>query len=118
MADINQNIATNLRRLLAERDKNQSDLANYLGVSQATVSFWCKGQKVPRMDKLDRICSFLGCTRSDLMEPPRTYPTNEPPITGAEYALILAFRRCDRARQDIIRELLGLKPLHGTDFKE
>lgn len=37
-------------------------------VSQATVSNWCKGIKSPRMDKLDKICIFLNCTRTDLLE--------------------------------------------------
>ncbi len=105
MADINQIIASNIRRYLAERDKTQSDLAVFLGVSQATVSFWCKGQKIPRMDKIDRICKFFNCTRTDLMEPaPQRMPAE---ITPEEIALITAFRRCDRARQEIIREILG-----------
>lgn len=66
--DINKIIANNLNRYLAKNDKSQVDLSTYMNVSQATVSNWCKGLKMPRMDKIDRICDFLHCKRSDLME--------------------------------------------------
>jgi bacteriophage CI repressor helix-turn-helix domain len=65
---INDIISFNLNRLLEANGKNQADLATYMEVSQATVSNWCKGIKSPRMDKLDRICVFLNCTRTDLLE--------------------------------------------------
>ena len=65
---INDIIAFNLNRLLELNGKNQADLATYMEVSQATVSNWCKGIKSPSMDKLDRICVFLNCTRTDLLE--------------------------------------------------
>ena len=65
---INDIISFNLNRLLEANGKNQADLAAYMKVSQATVSNWCKGIKSPRMDKLDKICIFLNCTRTDLLE--------------------------------------------------
>jgi repressor LexA len=66
--EINQLIARRLRHYLDYLGKSQQDLANYMGVSHTTVSNWCAGIKLPRMDKFDRICEFLNCTRSDLME--------------------------------------------------
>lgn len=65
---INDIISFNLNRLLEANGKNQADLAAYMEVSQATVSNWCKGIKSPRMDKLDKICVFLNCTRTDLLD--------------------------------------------------
>ena len=73
---INDIIAFNLNRLLEANGKNQADLAAYMGVSQATVSNWCKGIKSPRMDKLDRICIFLNCTRTDLLEDKTSVDSN------------------------------------------
>nr|DAX70777.1 MAG TPA: Repressor protein CI [Caudoviricetes sp.] len=73
---INDIIAFNLNRLLEANGKNQADLAAYMGVSQATVSNWCKGIKSPRMDKLDRICVFLNCTRTDLLEDKTSVDSN------------------------------------------
>lgn len=65
--EINSVIAKNLNSLLAETGKTQIDLSLFMNVSQATVSNWCKGLKMPRMDKIDKICSFFNISRSDLM---------------------------------------------------
>lgn len=65
--EINAIIAQNLNYHLNRCGKSQLDLAVYMGVSQATVSNWCKGIKLPRMDKIDRICEFFRINRSELM---------------------------------------------------
>lgn len=65
--NLNTIIASNITRLLNARNKTQLDLAEHLGVTQATVSNWCNGIKMPRMDKIDRICLFFDVPRSALM---------------------------------------------------
>lgn len=74
-AELNQLIAKNIARYLEAQNKTQLDLAEYVGVSQATVSNWCKGIKTPRMSKLDMICSFFNIERSDLFEEEATIRT-------------------------------------------
>ena len=66
--EINRIISENLNRLLEERNITQQELAEYIGVTQASVSNWCKGIKMPRMDKIDKICQYLDIERSDLMK--------------------------------------------------
>ena len=61
-------IAKNLKRLLIERDKTQADLCHDLNLNKGTVSSWCNGTRIPRMNKIDLLCRYLNCTRSDLME--------------------------------------------------
>lgn len=63
--EINRIISENLNRLLEERNITQQELAEYIGVTQASVSNWCKGIKMPRMDKVDKICELFGISRSD-----------------------------------------------------
>ena len=58
----------NLRRLLIENDKTQADLCRRMKVSSATASDWANGKKIPRADKLQTICMWLGCELSDLLE--------------------------------------------------
>lgn len=65
--EINNIIASNISFHLERCGKSQVDLADYMNVSQATVSNWCKGNKLPRMDKIDKICEFFNIKRSDLM---------------------------------------------------
>ena len=66
--DISATIAKNLTYFLEKRGFTQADLARKLNVSTATACNWCKGIKMPRMDKIDIICEFLSIERSDLME--------------------------------------------------
>ncbi|MBQ9599855.1 MAG: helix-turn-helix domain-containing protein [Clostridia bacterium] len=60
--------SNNLKRLLNEKDKKANELAEFLGVSKTIVSEWMNMKKQPRMDKIDRICVFLNCSRADLIE--------------------------------------------------
>ena len=72
MTDINKEIGQRLSKRLAMSGKTQADLAAYMNTSQASVSNWVNGVKLPRMDKIDRICEFIGCSRSDIVvEAPR-----------------------------------------------
>ena len=65
---INTTIGNNLSYYLRFTGRSMSDLARYLNVSQTAVSNWCKGLKIPRMDKIDKICVFFQISRSDLMD--------------------------------------------------
>lgn len=67
--EINKRIAERIQHYLDVRSLTQGDLAEYMGVTQATVSNWCNGVKMPRMNKIDKICEFFEVTRSDLMDP-------------------------------------------------
>ena len=58
----------NLGIIFANKGATQKELAEYMGVSAATVNDWLKGRKLPRMDKLDKICVYFNVKRSDLME--------------------------------------------------
>ena len=66
--DFNKLFARNLKIYLVRNNMKQADLARKLGVSTQSVTNWCNATKLPRMDKVDAICSILGCRRSDLME--------------------------------------------------
>mgnify|MGYP000959608113 FL=1 len=58
----------NLNYYLKLNNKTQLDLANAIGVSNTTINNYVKGYNAPRMDKVDKICKYLGVSRSDLME--------------------------------------------------
>lgn len=66
--EIRKIFSRNLTRILEESGKTQKDLVNYIGVSSSTVSNWCTGQKLPRMDKIQSISAWLGVENSDLLE--------------------------------------------------
>lgn len=50
-----------LRLLMAEKRVKQKDLAYAIGVNSGSVSMYVNGNRMPSLDKLGKIASFLGC---------------------------------------------------------
>ena len=67
MNNIEETFRINLKKYLKEKKKTQKELADYLEVTPAIVSYYIKGVYSPRMDKIDKIAKFLGVERSDLI---------------------------------------------------
>ena len=59
----------NLRRLREGAFMTQRQLATKIYVSQAIVSAWESGAKVPQLDRLSDIAAALGCKPSKLIDP-------------------------------------------------
>lgn len=57
--ELNNLIASNISKLMETRNVTQKELADYIGVSQASVSTWVLGIKTPRLDKIEKICKFF-----------------------------------------------------------
>ncbi|MFM1602060.1 helix-turn-helix transcriptional regulator [Helcococcus ovis] len=57
----------NLKRLLNENNKNQYELAEYLGVSSQTITNYVKGYNSPRMDRIDKVADFFNINRDELI---------------------------------------------------
>ena len=68
MTTINDIFVRQLKYYLNLRNKSQTDLAKYIGVSNGTITNYVNGTNMPRMDKIDKICDFLLIKRSDLLE--------------------------------------------------
>ena len=60
--------AENLLRLMKEKHCKQIDIARLLDVSKATVSAYCAGKQMPRMDKIEQLARHFGVSRSALIE--------------------------------------------------
>ena len=65
-----QIFADNLRRLLKVNREKQMDLVRLLDVSRSTVSAYCAGLQMPRMDKLELLSRHFGVPLSALLEAP------------------------------------------------
>lgn len=62
--------AANLKRLMSDNRERQVDIAKLLGVSKATVSAYCSGIQMARMDKLEALSKHFGVSLSELIEAP------------------------------------------------
>lgn len=60
--------AENLKGIMKEKGIEQKTLAQAIGVSDASVSFWLSGQKYPTPGKVQKIADFLGVRKSQLID--------------------------------------------------
>ena len=67
--DFNKIFGRNLRRVMAEQDVSQAQMSRDLQIPKTTISGWMNGKRAPKMSTLDKLCEYLRCNRSDLMEP-------------------------------------------------
>ena len=58
----------NLKRILADKEILQKDLAKAVGVSTTTVCDWVKSRSYPRMERIIAIAEYLNINMSDLTE--------------------------------------------------
>lgn len=77
-------VGANILRLLKRNDETQLDLAKRLGVSPSTVSSWCTGEKMPRMDKVDAMAEHFCTTRTAILSDSNSvvYDSNTVPLLG------------------------------------
>lgn len=61
-------LSRKLNYYMSINGKNQMDLMKDLHLSSSTISSWCTGQKMPRMQKLEMLANYFGITVSDLIE--------------------------------------------------
>ena len=91
---------------------SQVALADKLGVSEAAVSFWVKGAKIPRMDKLQAMAELFGCSLTDLV--------TETPIDAVKDELFekkkVLFSMSDKASaEDLDKIITIVKTIVGDD---
>lgn len=58
----------NLKHYMEINNKTQVDLVNDLNFDKSTVSTWCNGTRLPRMDKVEILANYFNIKRSELIE--------------------------------------------------
>ena len=90
-------------------DKNQIDLMHDLGLKSATVSSWCTGKKLPRMDKIQLLADYFHIEKSDLLEDKVAQP--EIILTAEEKELIKSWRKSPDHAKELAAYALELSKL-------
>jgi transcriptional regulator with XRE-family HTH domain len=57
-----------IREVLKKKEMTQQELANQLGVSKVTVSYWCNNQTVPSLETLKKISTILKVKLTELIK--------------------------------------------------
>lgn len=71
-SDIRDIFRKNLVREMDKAGITQRELAHLVGVSTSSMSDWVTGKKIPRMAKIEKLCSIFGVARMDLLDSPST----------------------------------------------
>ena len=83
-------LAKRLTDMMKMRKESQFDLSKIMDVFQSTVSAWCTDQKMPRMDKIEKIALHYGVALSSLIAPQKS-DTGIIPFAESYYAPIVGF---------------------------
>ena len=107
----NMLFARNLRNFLVTNNMTQVELAKKLSVGTTSVYNWCNGVKVPRMDKVDKMCEIFSCKRSDLITESSDI-SPEPSalvLSEIEIRIIEAYRRMSPELKTALHGFMGIK---------
>lgn len=96
--NFNSIFSKNLRYYLEANKMTQLELSRLLSVGTTSVYNWCNGVKVPRMDKIDKMCQIFGCKRSDLIT---DYPSD---VKQEEIAEVKEFIKLYKGADPALRQ--------------
>lgn len=78
----------NLNYYMEKMDKSQSDIVQDLGINKSTISTWCNGTKMPRMNTIQRLADYFNIKKSDLVEEKHFLPDGAIPYTNRKMVLV------------------------------
>lgn len=55
--------------------KQQDDIVNDLGINKSTISTWCRGVKMPRVNAIQTLADYFGVTIADFLDNNLTPPS-------------------------------------------
>ncbi|HAR6483411.1 TPA: helix-turn-helix transcriptional regulator [Staphylococcus pseudintermedius] len=61
-------LSNNLKKLLHQKGKTQTDMAKELNLKESTVSSWMNSVKYPRREKIEMLADYFNVLPSDITE--------------------------------------------------
>lgn len=63
-----ETMARNIRYFMDKNGVTSTEICEVIGVPQSTFSYWLHARTYPRIDKIEKMASFFGITKADLVE--------------------------------------------------
>ena len=111
MSDIgNKEIfAKNLSHYIEKHGKEQKEIAEIIGVAPSTFNNWVKGNKYPRIDKIEKLANYFGILKSDLIEGAgKANSIKTISITEDEQKLLNLFRKVPENQQQMVLQMISV----------
>ena len=114
--EMRKKFKTNLKKIMALRGKNQSDIVKALNFKQSTVSDWLNGKKYPRMDKVQMLANYLNV---DIIELVDNQSNDSITFTNTEKALIKNYRQLNEQNQQAVTTMINsLLAVENSTFEK
>lgn len=113
MAEVNEIFSKNLLRVIERRGMNQSELAEKMGVSDATVSYWLSGAKTPRMDRVAKLSKLLNVSIHTL--------TDEHGFEEFDHQLpngLIPISQLQRHKIPVLGSMAAGEPIYDAEFPD
>ena len=66
--EYSQIVAKNLKRIMYEHGKSQTQVSKDLNINKSTLSCWMNGTRTPKMASIDMLCHYFNVSRAEIME--------------------------------------------------
>lgn len=110
-----------LKKLMIINNKTQHDLIIDLGFSSPTISSWCNGWRVPRIDKMKMLANYFNVPLGYFFDT-ETSNNENTLLTEKEFELIADYRKLnDEGKEKLherVKELTELTKYKNTKEKE
>lgn len=113
--EIKRLFSINLKRIMLENGKTQSDIVKDLSFRQATVSDWLNGKKYPRMDKIEMLAQYFRISIDELISVSKQEKMS---LSSLELALIKKYRQLSASDKQEILNMIDFKFFQYTQYSE
>ena len=113
--EIKRLFSINLKRIMLENGKTQSDIVKDLSFRQATVSDWLNGKKYPRMDKIEILVQYFRISIDELISVSKQEKMS---LSSLELALIKKYRQLSASDKQEILNMIDFKLFQYTQYSE
>ena len=107
-------MAKNLSYYVERSGKTKKEIAEIIGVAPSTFNEWSKGNKYPRIDKIEMLANYFGIKKSDLIEE-KTIENNPVEMAERHFEIIMDediseifedFKSLDANKKKIVKDLI------------
>lgn len=104
-----ETMARNIQYYMDLNHVNAADMCRVLNVPQSTFSYWLHARTYPRIDKIEKMATFFGITKADLVEERGSVSSKSaaPALSHEESRLVKLYRRADEIDKRTVMTVLS-----------
>ena len=105
MESIRKTVGENLKRICKAKGIKNYQIADYMGVTESSVSHWFRGDNSIDIDNLHKLCQYLNVSLDQVFG---LEPIVSEILSQEEHELIIAYRNISEDEKRLIRRALKI----------